>query len=490
MENANVGASILNIITESLYDKPIAVFREYVQNSVDSLGKVTNVDNREILSSQIWTDNNNLYFLDNGTGINSERFLQTMQSIAFSHKERTTNIGYKGIGRLSGISYCKKINFINILNFQENHFQKYTIDCVEYDRIRKNEKYNEMTFSSLMQKIGKLDNDIPVMEIVNSIEEHKYIFDSRNTGFLVILEDVSLLLDNVMKDEMFEEELSWLLPVPFPYELLSENEETCALFKELSNEPASVKNKVVAAQAYKIVFEGNQLFRPLNPVMFRTYLCKCHLADYAVCVQSFSNEKFEIDKKNSFSGIRVYIDNMLLCDENELIPVLKQYGFTSHGSYELIQSVRGVGVMIYIVDKVNISANARRTFIELTDQDSLTFLELIAKLVDNIYDARYALSKYAAALRKETIAENVVEEKKEKALYHLRLLASDEIKIEVKDKENQTDFEWLPKNEQKRIIKGKLTREINESIKTYLEQTEKYDLDTYFDDFKTWFLAN
>ena len=39
MSNNYVGAGILNIITESLYDNPIVVFREYVQNSVDSIFK-------------------------------------------------------------------------------------------------------------------------------------------------------------------------------------------------------------------------------------------------------------------------------------------------------------------------------------------------------------------------------------------------------------------------------------------------------------------
>lgn len=39
MKSENVGARILSIITESLYDKPVVVFREYVQNSVDSFQK-------------------------------------------------------------------------------------------------------------------------------------------------------------------------------------------------------------------------------------------------------------------------------------------------------------------------------------------------------------------------------------------------------------------------------------------------------------------
>ena len=37
MTNEFVGAGILNIITESLYDNPIVVFREYVQNAIDAI---------------------------------------------------------------------------------------------------------------------------------------------------------------------------------------------------------------------------------------------------------------------------------------------------------------------------------------------------------------------------------------------------------------------------------------------------------------------
>lgn len=62
MSNNYVGAGILNIITESLYDNPIVVFREYVQNSVDSIFKERCQDDYEI---KIWYEENDLCFLDN-----------------------------------------------------------------------------------------------------------------------------------------------------------------------------------------------------------------------------------------------------------------------------------------------------------------------------------------------------------------------------------------------------------------------------------------
>lgn len=489
MNQSTVGASILNIITESLYDKPIVVFREYVQNSVDSLSSIE-TESEISLTSKIWETNNNLYFLDNGSGISQNDFINRMKSIAFSTKIKTSNLGYKGIGRLSGISYCDKLRFVNILSFKDRKFQEYSIDCIKYNSLQRTDNYNSLTFNELMGKIGTEKEDVSAESIMSDIGENQTIFTQRDTGFFVILEGISAILSNAIKEKSFLDDLSWLLPVPFHNELL-EDDEVSPLFKWLSNQPAFEGMSTVAAKSYNIFYNNKQLYRPLKKDMFRTYLCKSNLDKYAVCIQSFSNEKIELDKRNAFSGIRIYIDNMLLCDENELIPALQQYGFTSHGLYELIQSVRGMGVIIYIVDKVNISANARRTFIEMTDQDAISFLELSSVMVDNIYDTRYALSKYASALKSEEQASEIVEAKRQKALKQLEILANDEITVEIKEiTPAPVGFEFLPKSEQKRQVKSKIAKEINDCIKDYLNQTDVFNIDTCFEDFKTWFVAN
>ena len=92
MSNNYVGAGILNIITESLYDNPIVVFREYVQNSVDSIFKEDCQDDYEI---KIWCDGNDLCFLDNGRGIDTQDFNDEMIKIGDSSKKKTRNLGYK-----------------------------------------------------------------------------------------------------------------------------------------------------------------------------------------------------------------------------------------------------------------------------------------------------------------------------------------------------------------------------------------------------------
>ena len=75
-----IGGSIINIITESLYDRPIVVFREYVQNSIDAFAKMPQYEKEylvdiNVLDSEqpvVGLDGNvpnlkrNVFFLDNG----------------------------------------------------------------------------------------------------------------------------------------------------------------------------------------------------------------------------------------------------------------------------------------------------------------------------------------------------------------------------------------------------------------------------------------
>lgn len=480
-----VGASIVSIITESLYDKPIIVFREYIQNAADALENAKQNRASDILSAHIWIDNNSLFFLDNGTGIGPTEFETKMTSIASSGKIKTENIGYKGIGRLSGLSYCNNLTFINIIDYANTQFQEYSINGEKYSTERDRESFKGMTFQELMAKIGTLNSSPNVNRIKSIIGKRQSLFASRNTGFLVILEDITPVLNNTIKSEDFLDNLKWLLPVPFSSELKEQRE----LFDSLGTEPAFEKGSSVPAKYYNIFYNDSPIERPLSSNMLRKYLCRCNMDQYAVCVHAFSNKKIEIERNNPFSGIRIYIDNMLLCDENELIPALQQYGLTNHGLYELIQTVKGIGAMIYIVDKVNISANARRTFIDVTDEDSLCFLRLLAEFVNNIYQARYALSGYASAKRKEETTHDKLSDLKSKALKSLETLARDEIVID-EEPEEANDFDSLSISEKKRIIKNRISKEINSAIKRYLAQTDEFDPDTCFIDFKTWLDAN
>lgn len=491
--NKQVGASIVEIITESLYDKPIVVFREYAQNSADSLSTAERDNAAADLCLSIWrTQNNTLCFLDNGTGINESEFADRMSSIAHSSKSRSEHIGYKGIGRLSGLSYCKKLTFINILSYSESQFQTYTFDCLKYIGFQREGRLKDLEFSDLVRLIAELKDRPDASKIQKLLEPHKAMFEARNTGFLVVLEDISPVLQKTIEEKKFLENLGWLLPVPFQAELLTpadDDDNRPDLFKALSSEPAFPANISAPAKAFRIFYNQEQIFRPIKPDLLREYLCKSNMDQYAVCVHAFSNTGITISSKNSFSGIRIYIDNILLCDESELVPALHQFGMISHTVNETIQAVRGIGALIYIVDKVNISANARRTFIDVTDEDSFDFLRLVGEFVESVFQVRYALSKYYSAKKKEDSSEESLITLKERAQSALNKLARENIAFDD-DPVPQPPFSSMEPTEQKRIVKGKISKSLNARVKKYIEQTNAFNPDTCVEDFFTWLKAN
>ena len=216
--------------------------------------------------------------------------------------------------------------------------------------------------------------------------------------------------------------------------------------------------------------------------MLRDYVCKCDF-NYAVGFHSFNNDKIAIDHKNPFRGIKVYLDNMLLCDEAELLDNLDNYGILAHTSNGQLQSVRGIGALIYITDKVSIAANARRTFIEVTDQDSIDFLNLVAEFINLVYETRYALSDYTSAKKKIGIQQDKLDNLRKNATQCLLKLAKEKVEIA---QDEDIDFEKLTNTEKKRMIKKRISSELDRKIKEYIKQLDNYSINNSFNDFMTW----
>lgn len=471
----------MNVITESLYDKPIVVFREYIQNSVDSIRRSAEQKKISSLCCKIWKDNSSLYFLDNGAGIAEADFEDKMIRIAMSEKNRINDIGYKGIGRLSGISYCNKLIFINILSYKKQKYQKYIIDSEKYRKIRWTPDFDSLEFSDAMNQIGEFSevyNDIP-----NILNKYSNIFTEQDTGFLVILSQPNRVLNTIINKTDFINELGWLLPVKFKKEL--NDPEYNGLFSIFSE--IYVPSNTVPALSYNITFNDQIIERPITKDTLRDYNCLYKIDRYATGFISFPKGKMTIDTKNDFKGIRLYLNNILLCDESELLPMLVQYGFLNHTMNELTQSVKVVGALIYITDKNNIYANARRTFIEITDNDSLDFLKLLAEIVERIYAARYAISKYYSFSHEQGELNEKVEKLKDVALESLQALSSQKINLD-----DSLDFQSPNEEDRRKAVKKIISKAINAKLSEYMSQLTDYHIpqDSAYESFKNWLINN
>lgn len=109
------GANILENLTTGMYKNSQVIFREYIQNACDAIDKATSLS---LLSDgegriDIWIDagKRQISIEDNGTGISEQEFEKTLKSIAQSNKQIDIAKGFRGIGRLCGLAYCRELIF-------------------------------------------------------------------------------------------------------------------------------------------------------------------------------------------------------------------------------------------------------------------------------------------------------------------------------------------------------------------------------------------
>ncbi len=115
MDKYVFGVNILENLTTGMYQDSRVIYREYIQNACDQIDKAE----REGLLLQgegrihIWLDSDKriISIEDNATGIPAADFQKTLGNIADSDKKIGEDKGFRGIGRLCGLAYCRELVF-------------------------------------------------------------------------------------------------------------------------------------------------------------------------------------------------------------------------------------------------------------------------------------------------------------------------------------------------------------------------------------------
>lgn len=115
MNEIVIGARIIDVLTTGMYPDPLDAIREYIQNSFDAIRQA---ERKGILRPNfgevkitIDTQKRELSVRDNGIGIPSGEAKAKLMSLGASKKTVGENAGFRGIGRLAGLAYCKKLAF-------------------------------------------------------------------------------------------------------------------------------------------------------------------------------------------------------------------------------------------------------------------------------------------------------------------------------------------------------------------------------------------
>lgn len=110
-----IGKYTLESLTNGMYASPLDLYREYIQNAVDSIDaameeKLEREDYFEI-AINLDTEKNMVSIFDNGRGLRQNDAIAMLVDIGNSKKQRTQNRGFRGIGRLAGLGYCEELIF-------------------------------------------------------------------------------------------------------------------------------------------------------------------------------------------------------------------------------------------------------------------------------------------------------------------------------------------------------------------------------------------
>ena len=121
-----VGSSILDLVGTAMYDNPLALYREYLQNAADAATTLERAVEAHV-HVKIDRIGGKVIIRDNGPGLSRRMAIRSLVPIARSAKEGGVYRGFRGIGRLSGLAFGESVIFRTRARGDN------TVTCVRWD---------------------------------------------------------------------------------------------------------------------------------------------------------------------------------------------------------------------------------------------------------------------------------------------------------------------------------------------------------------------
>ena len=102
-----VGGDLLRLITAGMYDSPLVLYREYLQNAADAVA-AQGSGTVQVMIDRIRSQ---VTIRDSGTGLSPREAPHRLINVGRSGKDRTSDRGFRGIGRLSALAFAEQVQF-------------------------------------------------------------------------------------------------------------------------------------------------------------------------------------------------------------------------------------------------------------------------------------------------------------------------------------------------------------------------------------------
>lgn len=315
------GMYLLETLTSGMYNEPLSIYREYIQNAVDSLDLMRGKSRQKSLEVIIDLDprDRRITIRDSGIGISARNADQVLSTIGSSAKSGNGLRGFRGIGRLGGIAFSEKAVFRTKADGEViESVQEW--DCRKLRGLLGDPKKASMKLSEVFKHITSFEQQ-------NS---------KRKSGsyFEVTLEGVSSFRNYVFDIHKVRNYLAEVAPVPFhPNEFSYATRVTDYISSHVSN-----------FGAYDIVLNGTPIFKPYrNQVRVTKKGSSDHIDDVDLFEIEIDGQPVAcgwfgrrreligaIAKGDISSGIKLRIGNLLLGDGHLLDRCFREPRFNGY----------------------------------------------------------------------------------------------------------------------------------------------------------------
>lgn len=258
MTEYTFGANILENLTTGMYQDSKVIYREYIQNACDQIDKAEQLGilkprnpnskfpdlGQGVINIWLYPEKRNIVIEDNATGIKEADFQRILGNIADSDKIMGQDKGFRGIGRLCGLAYCKQLVFTSRWAGEDN------VSVMVCDALKMRTMINEA--NTKVQKHSAVDvlnamTQFSTRLANNSDAEHFFRVE------LIDINDENEELFGGKDDDNLENLTNYLsLVAPVPYD---------ANFIYRSEIYAYAKNINLRIDEYNIKINGEQIFK-------------------------------------------------------------------------------------------------------------------------------------------------------------------------------------------------------------------------------------
>lgn len=377
---AKIGKNVLENLTSGMYEESKIVYREYIQNAADSIDKAFEAkifDEKLFIDIEIDESNRNIKIKDNAKGIPKNLVKEKLEDVADSDKVVGEDKGFRGIGRLGGLAYCRQLRFITTSKGEK---QK-TIMTWDAQKL-----LDMIADPKVKDDAGSILDQIITYQYEACPEEDHY--------FIVELNGIRKENNELLDIAKVRKYIQINTPVPYGNKLIYRSK--IKEYLEKNNQSLS---------EYTIYVNAEDIKKPYTTVLFEKVGNDKKKYDevYDIKIEEFRRDNGELlawmwygissfvkripSSVNEMAGIRLRQSNIQIGDENTLVPLFKQ----DRGNFYFIGEIHSVHKALI--------PNARRDYFneneirnELEAQLTYYFTKF-NKLYNDANDAKIAYNK-------------------------------------------------------------------------------------------------